>query len=94
MDKTGLDTQLQSVFLPLMVADDDKELDGIAQFLANSKSRLVIFSMPLTYSYPGNGCSVGQHRQDERLMGGVPAVDVQEGSFREAQLLAWARASA
>ena len=48
MDKTGLDTQFQSVFLPLMVADDDKELDGITQFLANLKSRLVIFSMPLT----------------------------------------------
>lgn len=48
MDKTGLDAQFQGVFLPLMVPDDDKELDGIAQFLANSKSRLVMFSMPLT----------------------------------------------
>ena len=48
MDKTGLDAQFQGVFLPLMVPDDDKELDGIAQFFGKLETWLVMFSMPLT----------------------------------------------
>ena len=89
MDKTGLDTQFQSVFLPLMVADDDKELDGIAQFFGKFEIPAGdIFNASDVNFIRGNGCSVGQHRQDERLVGGIPAIDVQgRVFFREAQLL-------
>lgn len=89
MDKTGLDAQFQGVFLPFMVADDDEELDGIPQLPGELEIPAGdVLNAADVNLVRGNSGSVRQHRQDEGLVGGVPAVDVQGGIFfRKAQLL-------
>ena len=72
-----------------MVADDHEQLDGVPQFFGEFEIPAGdVFNAADVNFVRGDGGAVGQGGQNEGLVGGVPAVDVQGGVFlRKSQFL-------